>query len=195
MEILLLELKGFLVVIGEVHGELICELVREYVEWYCEWIFSQLVVLLDDEKLLVFWQFYIVVNEVVVRDLVEEMEGIVWGVGVFFEYVFQVNSLLDIGNFCWLDCVCGLVGCTSFVVLYEHGSGEILLGQIYDLVFFWLFFNVLFKLQLDDGFGQLVYLLVGMVGCVGLNEYGLGVNINYFSSNDCWLGKLYVVVV
>ena len=195
MEIPLLELKGSPAAIGEAHGESIRELVREHVERHREWIFSQSAVPLDDEKLSALWQPYIAANEVVARDLVEEMEGIARGAGVPFEHVFQVNSLLDIGNFRWLDCVRGLVGCTSFVVPHEHGSGETLLGQTYDLASFRLPFNVLLKLQPDDGPGQLVYSLAGMVGCAGLNEHGLGVNINYLSSNDCRPGKLHAVVV
>ncbi|MBT4868251.1 MAG: acyl-CoA--6-aminopenicillanic acid acyl-transferase, partial [Planctomycetaceae bacterium] len=46
-----------------------------------------------------------------------------------------------------------------------------------------------------DGPRQLLYTLAGMIGAAGLNEEGIGININYLSSNDCQAGKLHAVIV
>ena len=88
-----------------------------------------------------------------------------------------------------------LVGCTCFVVPHEAGTGQTLLGQTYDLAAFRRRFNIVLRIRPDQGPSQLVYSLAGMVGLAGLNEHGLGININYLSSKDCQPGKLHSVIV
>ncbi len=191
----LMELSGSPSAIGEAHGESTRELVREHIACHRDWIFENSAVPLDSESLDATWQPWIAANEAMAPALIEEMRGIARGADVPFEHVFQVNSLLDIGNFRWIDCVRELVGCTSFVVPHEPGTGQTLLGQTYDLSFFRRRFNVLMRIRPDDGPAQLVYSLAGLVGCAGLNEHGLGININYLSCNDCQPGKLHAVIV
>ena len=87
------------------------------------------------------------------------------------------------------------MGCTCFVVPHEAETGQTLLGQTYDLSAFRQRFNIVLRIQPDDGPAQLVYSLAGMVGLAGLNEHGLGININYLSSNDCQPGTLHAVIV
>ena len=191
----LVELSGSPSDIGEAHGESFRELVGEHIACHREWIFENSAIPLDDESLDATWQPWIAANEAVAPALIEEMRGIARGAGVPFEHVFQVNSLLDIGNFRWIDCVRQLVGCTSFVVPHEAGTNQTLIGQTYDLAFFRRRFNIVLRIRPEDGPSQLVYSLAGIVGLAGLNQHGLGININYLSSNDCQPGKLHAVIV
>ena len=191
----LLNVSGTPSAIGEAHGERFRDLVQEHVAVHRDWIFENTAVPMDAESLDATWQPWIEANQQAAPELVEEMQGIARGADVSFEHLFQVNSLLDVGNFRWIDCVQQLVGCTCFVVPHEAGTGQTLLGQTYDLSAFRRRFNILLRIQPDDGPAQLVYSLAGMVGLAGLNEHGLGININYLSSNDCQPGKLHAVIV
>jgi len=191
----LLELCGTPTEIGEAHGEALRDLVREHAERNLEWILTQSPASLTEERLRALWVPVIAANRAAARDLVEEMEAIARAANVPFERVFILNSLLDVGNFRWLGTVQGMLGCTTFAVPEEHGTGRALLGQTYDLASFRRRFNVLMRLKPADGPSQLVYTLAGMIGAAGLNEDGIGININYLSSNDCGAGKLHAVIV
>ena len=190
-----IELEGTPREIGEAHGESLRSLIREHAERQLEWILSQSSVVLDESRLSDLWAPYVAANESCAPELVEEMRGIARGADVRFEHVFYLNSLLDVGNLRFLDCVKGIVGCTSFALPTESGTGNALLGQTYDLSAFRRRFNVMMRLRPTGGPQQLVYTLAGMVGAAGLNEAGIGININYLSSNDCGAGKLHAVIV
>jgi isopenicillin-N N-acyltransferase-like protein len=191
----IIELQGTPREIGEAHGESLRPLIREHAERHLEWILSQSSVELDETRLSDLWAPYVAANESSAPELVDEMRGIARGADVPFEQIFYLNSLLDVGNLRWLDCMKGTVGCTSFALPVESGTGHALLGQTYDLAAFRRRFNVLMRIRPADEPQQLVYTLAGMVGAAGLNEAGIGININYLSSNDCRAGKLHAVIV
>ncbi len=191
----LLDVSGSPTELGEAHGESFRDLIAEHIACHREWIFEFAAIPLDGEKLDALWQPWIDANEAAAPELVDEMRGIARGAGVPFEHVFQLNSLLDLGNFRWMDCIRETVGCTCFVVPHEAGSGKTLLGQTYDLSAFRRSFNIVLRVNPQDGPTQLVYSLAGMVGLAGLNEHGLGININYLSSNDCQPGLLHAAIV
>ena len=191
----LLDTSGTPSAMGEAHGETFRDLIHEHIACHRDWIFEHSAVPMDEGRLDEMWQPWIEAHQQAAPDLVEEMRGIARGADVSFDHLFQVNSLLDLGNFRWMDCVGGTVGCTCFVVPHEAETGQTLLGQTYDLSAFRQRFNIVLRIQPDDGPAQLGYSLAGMVGLAGLNEHGLGININYLSSNDCQPGTLHAVIV
>ena len=191
----MIELQGTPQDMGEAHGESLRELIREHAQRHLEWILAQSSVVMNESQLWNRWSPYVTANESNAPNLVEEMRGIARGAGVPFEHIFILNSLLDVGNFRWLDCMQGMLGCTSFAVPQESGTGKSLLGQTYDLDAFRRRFNALLRIRPADGPRQLVYTMAGMVGAAGLNQDGIGININYLSANDCRPGKLHAVIV
>ncbi len=190
-----IELQGTPSSIGEAHGESLRQLIHEHAQRHLEWILTQSSVVMNKTRLFDVLAPYVAANELSSPELVEEMRGIARGADVPFEDIFFLNSLLDVGNFRWLECVKGMFGCTSFVLPEEPGTGKVLLGQTYDLSAFRRRFNALLRINPANGPRQLVYTLAGMVGAAGLNEDGIGININYLSSNDCHPGKLHAVIV
>src|SRR5205814_1740060 len=128
-------------------------------------------------------------------ELVEEMRGIARGAGVPFERIFLLNSLLDLSSFRYLDLAQSCAGCSSFAVVSEAGTGKTLLGQTYDMPEFHQDYVTLLRLKPAQGPRQLVVTFAGIVGACGLNEAGLGVNINYLSPRDVGLGRLHSIVV
>jgi len=195
MSVPILDLSGSPASLGEAHGESLRELIRGHVEQNHEWVLSLSAVPMDERRLSELWAPFIEANESGAPTLVEEMRGIARGAKVSFESIFELNSLLDIGNLRWVDCVRGLIGCTSFAVPSEHGTGQTLLGQTYDLGAFRQRYNAILRLNPSDGPRQLVYTMAGMIGAAGLNEHGIGININYLSSSDCRPGTLHAVIV
>src|SRR5205823_13327700 len=87
------------------------------------------------------------------------------------------------------------VGCTTFAVVAEQGSGKTLVGQTYDMPEFHRDYLTLLRLKPAHGPAQLVFTFAGIVGAAGLNEAGIAVNINYLSPRDVGLGRLHSVVV
>ena len=191
----LVELQGTPAEIGEAHGEALRESIREHAQRHLHWILTHSAVAMNESQLWRHWAPFVTANESCAPELVQEMRGIARGADLPFEQIFYLNSLLDVGNFRFLGCVKGMLGCTSFAVPEEAGTGKSLLGQTYDLSAFRRRFNVLLRIRPADGPRQLIYSLAGMVGAAGLNEDGIGININYLSSNDCRPGKLHAVIV
>ena len=195
LQVPLVELQGTPTQIGETHGESLRELIREHADRHLQWILTNSSIALTEARLEEMWAPYVAANESVAPELVEEMRGIARGANVPFERIFLLNSLLDVGNLRWLECVKGTVACTSFAVPEESDTGRPLLGQTYDLDAFRRQFNALLRIRPAKGPAQLVYTLAGIVGAAGLNEEGIGININNLSANDCAAGKLHAVVV
>jgi isopenicillin-N N-acyltransferase-like protein len=126
---------------------------------------------------------------------VDEMRGIARGAAVPFERIFLLNSLLDLSSFRYLELAENFAGCSTFAVVAEAETGKTLLGQTYDMPEFHRDYLTLLRLQPAQGPRQLVCTFAGIVGACGLNEAGIGVNINYLSPRDVGQGRLHSVVV
>jgi isopenicillin-N N-acyltransferase-like protein len=190
-----LDLAGTPAQIGAVHGEAQRERIREYIDRFLDWLLRGAAVQLTAETLWAKWAPQVAANQADAPDLVEEMRGIARGAAVPFERVFLLNSLLDLTSFRYLGLAQNFGGCSTFAVVAEAGTGRTLVGQTYDLPEFHEDYLTLLRLRPAQGPRQLVFTFAGLVGAAGLNEAGIGVNINYLSPSDVGLGRLHSVVV
>lgn len=191
----LLEFEGTPVEVGRAHGEALRAAIRAHAATHHEWLLTQSAVRLDADSLRSLWVSRIAANEAAAPALVAEMRGIAEGAGVPFERIFLLNSLLDVGSLRYFGCAAGMMGCTSFALPSESGSGLPLIGQTYDLPYFRQQYAFVARIRMPGTPGQLVFSLAGMVGCAGVNEAGIGVVINYLSARDGQAGKLHAVIV
>jgi isopenicillin-N N-acyltransferase-like protein len=190
-----LDVEGTPAQMGEAHGEALRDVIRAHAERHQEWLLAAVAMRLDEDGLRALWTPRLVANEATAPQLVEEMRGIARGSGVPFEKVFLLNSLLDVGSLRHPGCVTGMMGCTSFSLPEETGTGMTIIGQTYDLDYFRQEYDLVLRLNPRGGPQQVVFTLAGMVGCAGLNEAGVGVVINYLSASDGQPGKLHAVIV
>jgi isopenicillin-N N-acyltransferase-like protein len=160
-----------------------------------EWLLANAAVRLGADSLRALWASRLAANETAAPALVAEMRGIAEGSGVPFERIFLLNSLLDVGSLRYLGCATGMMGCTSFALPEEAGTGLPIAGQTYDLSYFRQQHGFVARIQTPGAPRQLVFTLAGMIGCAGLNEAGIGVVINYLSARDGQAGKLHAVIV
>ena len=181
--------------IGAAHGEAERNRIREYVDVFIGFVLKNAVVHLTEETLWAKWSPQVAVNQREAPTLIEEMQGIARGAGVPFERIFLLNSLLDLNCFRYLQMMDAFAGCTTFAVAKEAGTGRTLIGQTYDMPEFHQKNVTLLRLKPAQGPRQLVMTFAGIVGCAGLNENGLAVNINYLSAQDCGPGRLHSVTV
>jgi isopenicillin-N N-acyltransferase-like protein len=190
-----LDLEGTPSQIGEAHGEALRDTIQAHVARHYDWLRDSAILRLDEESLHAMWSSRITANEIAAPELVAEMAGIARGANVPFARIFVLNSMLDIGGLRFPGCVAGMLGCTTFAVPEEAGTGMTLIGQTYDLDYFRQQFGVVTRLHPQGKPRQLLFTLAGMVGCAGLNEAGIGVVINYLSARDLQPGKLHAVIV
>jgi isopenicillin-N N-acyltransferase-like protein len=190
-----LTLSGTPAQIGAAHGEAQRERIREYVDRFLTFVLSRAAVSLTEDALWSKWAPQVSANQGEAPDLVEEMRGISRGAGVPFERIFLLNSLLDLGSFKFLPLAQNFAGCSTFAVVAEAGTGKTLLGQTYDMPEFHQDYLTVLRLKPAQGPRQLVLTFAGIVGAAGLNEAGIGVNINYLSPRDVGPGRLHSVVV
>jgi isopenicillin-N N-acyltransferase-like protein len=189
------DLSGTPAQMGAAHGEAQRERIREYADRFLGWLLRSAAVSLTEETLWAKWAAQVPANQAEAPELVEEMRGISRGAGVPFERIFLLNSLLDLGSFRYLSLAENFAGCSTFGVVAEAGSGKTLLGQTYDMPELHQDYLTLLRLRPAQGPRQLVFTFAGIVGAAGLNEAGLGVNINYLSPRDVGPGRLHSVVV
>jgi isopenicillin-N N-acyltransferase like protein len=191
-----LDLSGTPAQMGAAHGEAQRERIRAYVDRFLGWLVGNAAVSLTEEELWARWAPQAAVNQRAAPALVEEMRGIARGSGVAFERIFLLNSLLDLNSFRYLDLAQNFAGgCSTFAVAAEAGSGKTLVGQTYDMPEFHQDYLTVLRLKPAQGPRQLVFTFAGIVGAAGLNEAGIGVNINYLSPRDVTQGRLHSVVV
>jgi isopenicillin-N N-acyltransferase-like protein len=190
-----LDLSGTPGQIGAAHGEAQRDRIRASTDRFLGWLLGGTSVALTEQALWARWASQVAANEAEAPDLVEEMRGIARGAGVPFERVFLLNSLLDLSSFRYLPLAQNFGGCSTFAVAAEAGTGKTLLGQTYDMAEFHQDYLTLLRLKPARGPRQLVFTFAGIVGAAGLNEAGLGVNINYLSPTDVGVGRLHSVVV
>lgn len=189
------DFEGTPVEVGRAHGESLREAIQTHAEMHHAWLIEHSAVRLHADGLRTLWASRIAANEAAAPDLVAEMAGIAEGSGVPFERIFLLNSLLDVGSLRYLGCATGMMGCTSFALPEEAGSGLPIIGQTYDLSYFRQQYGFVARIRTPGAPRQLVFTLAGMVGCAGVNEAGIGVVINYLSSRDGRAGKLHAVIV
>jgi isopenicillin-N N-acyltransferase-like protein len=190
-----LDLSGSPAQIGAAHGEAQRDRIREYVDRFLPWLVGCAGVSVTEESLWPHWAPQVAVNQSAAPGLVEEMRGIARGAGVSFERIFLLNSLLDLNSFRYLELAQNFAGCSTFAVVADAATGKTLLGQTYDMPEFHQDYLVLLRLKPAQGPRQLLLSFAGIVGACGLNEAGIGVNINYLSPRDVGLGQLHSVVV
>jgi isopenicillin-N N-acyltransferase-like protein len=190
-----LDLSGTPAQIGAAHGEACRDRIREYADRFIGWLIRNAAIPLTEETLWTRWSPQVAANQRVAPALVEEMRGIARGAGVPFERIFLLNSLLDLNSFRYFAMATSFAGCSTFAVVAEAGTGKTLLGQTYDMPELHEEAVTVLRLKPAQGPRQLLFTFAGIVGCAGMNEAGIGVNINYLSPNDTTWGKLHSVVV
>lgn len=190
-----LDLTGTPGQIGAAHGEAQRERIRAYVDRFLEFHLAGPAIPLTEETLWSHWAPQVAANQLEAPGLVEEMRGIARGAGVSFERIFLLNSLLDLNSFRFLPLAQNFAGCSTFAVAAAADTGLTLLGQTYDMSEFHQDYVTLLRLRPAQGPRQLIFTFAGIVGAAGLNERGLGVNINYLSPRDVGPGRLHSVVV
>lgn len=190
-----LELSGTPAQIGAAHGEAQRERIRAYLDEFLGWLIRTAAIHLTEESLWGRWAGQVAANQREAPHLVEEMRGIARGAGVPFERVFLLNSLLDLNSFRYLGLAQNFAGCSTFAVAQGAGTGKTVVGQTYDMPELHQNYLTLLRLKPAQGPRQLVFTFAGIVGAAGLNEAGIGVNINYLSPQDVGLGRLHSVIV
>jgi len=190
-----LDLAGTPAQIGAAHGEAQRERIRAAVDRFLGFILGSAAIPLTEESLWAHWAPQVAANQREAPALVEEMRGIARGAGVSFERIFLLNSLLDLNSFRYLALAENFAGCSTFAVVAAAGNGQTLTGQTYDMPEFHQESLALLRLRPAQGPRQLVFTFAGIVGAAGLNEAGIGVNINYLSPRDVGPGRLHSVVV
>jgi isopenicillin-N N-acyltransferase-like protein len=190
----MVDLSGTPAQIGAGHGESQRERIRGHVEQFLGFVLRASPLALTRESLWERWAPQVAANQRMAPGLIEEMQGIARGAGVPFEQVFLLNSMLDLNAFRYAEMAQNF-GCSTFAVAAEAGSGKTLIGQTYDMPELHQNFNTVLRLRPSQGPRQLVFTFAGIVGCAGMNEAGLALNINYLSPLDTGLGRLHSVIV
>jgi isopenicillin-N N-acyltransferase like protein len=189
------EASGTPAQLGAAHGESQRPRIREYADRFLGWLLRTAAVSVTEEDLWARWSPQVAANQRDAPDLVEEMRGIARGAAMSFERIFLLNSLLDLNSFRYLGMAQNFAGCSTFAVRAEAGTGKTLVGQTYDMPHLHQDYVTLLRLQPAQGPRQLVFTFAGIVGAAGLNEAGVGVNINFLSATDVGPGRLHSVVV
>jgi isopenicillin-N N-acyltransferase-like protein len=190
-----LDLAGTPAQLGAAHGEAQRERIREFIDRFLGWLLGTSPLKVTEDQLWAKWAGQVAANQAEAPQLVEEMHGIARGAAVPFERIFLLNSLLDVNSFRYLGLAQSFAGCSTFAVVAEADTGRTLLGQTYDMPEFHQDYLTLLRLRPAHGPRQLVFTFAGIVGAAGLNEAGVGVNINYLSPCDVGLGRLHSVIV
>ena len=180
--------------IGTTHGEDQRQRIHECLDRFLGWVCSQAALSLNEQSLWAKWSPQVAFNEQVAPDLVAEMRGIARGANVSFERIFLLNSMLDLLGFRYLPMAQN-IGCTTFAVAKESGSGDTLIGQTYDMPELLQDFLLILRIKPKQAPRQLVFTFAGIVGACGMNEAGIGLCINYLSPLDYGIGRLHSVVV
>lgn len=128
-------------------------------------------------------------------DLIDEIHGIADGSECSFEDVFCLNCSLDLWDIS-VPSLGLLFGCTSFSVSTQAtGANDVFVGQGYDLPSVYQIGAIVLKLKSNNEFSKLLFTIAGMVGCAGLNSFGIGLAINKLFPADSRAGVPYTFVV
>jgi isopenicillin-N N-acyltransferase-like protein len=127
--------------------------------------------------------------------LIDEIHGIAEGSELSFEDVFCLNCFLDLYDIS-VPSLGLLFGCTCFALSTQAtGNQAIFVGQGYDTPSVYQIGAVVLKIKPDHGPTKLVFKIAGMVGCAGLNSYGIGLAINKLFPKDSRPGVPYTFIV
>jgi isopenicillin-N N-acyltransferase-like protein len=143
---------------------------------------------LDDGALYAFADESLPIAEAYSPGLVQEMKGIAQGAGLPLQRIFTLNAFLDLYDL-WIpeNLVKMSIGCTSYGLNGDlTDDGNPLIGQNLDLHQRFQEYCILLRIPLENGGTALVYSFAGILGCVGVNSFGLCVVINKLFS---WNGK------
>jgi len=130
-------------------------------------------------------------------ELIEEVEGIAEGAELTFEEVFFLNCFSDIfSDISFPTLATKLLSCSAFGVSKEITAGhQVFVGQNFDLNILFQDFPIILKINSKSGPSSLVYTMVGIIGCIGQNSFGLSVANNKLFSSDSRPGVPFTFVV
>lgn len=182
--------------IGRAHGEENRELIAEFLGMLRENSEAKVRVKagrkLMSDLLRKHWSYSIEYD----ANLGEEIEGIAEGAKLDLFEIVYLNAFLDIINTRDDRVAAALLGCTSFGVNKEASKNSgCIVGQNYDMEAFYRKFTVIQEIAPSNEPAVLVYTYVGIVGCAGMNNRGLGLAINFLHPNDASYGVVYPFVV
>jgi isopenicillin-N N-acyltransferase like protein len=130
-------------------------------------------------------------------ELMQEVRGMADGAGLPFEAVFGLNYFLDFFDATYPQLSNDLIfGCTALAATGSATSDDgAYIGQNYDLRRLYQDGCVLLQMEVAPGVEALVYTVVGLVGCAGMNGAGVGIVINNLTPTDSRPGVPYTFVL
>jgi isopenicillin-N N-acyltransferase-like protein len=181
--------------IGQQHGEDQREAIRTLVAWIRS---RHSKVRLCDGRSLSLDDYLgqlLIASSVYAPALADELDGIAAGAGMTAADVMALNAFLEliiVGN----DPRDDFSGCTSFAFTPPATSGgAAYLGQNLDIDATYGPHVAVAAVKPTHSPEVLVVTIPGVVGCLGLNEAGLGVTINFLHANDVGIGVCIPFVV
>lgn len=193
---------------GRAHGEAARDLIRALVEEhfaFLEFSSGSIVgVSFPRAQILQVSDQYLPACERFAPDLVQEVQGIAEGSGVPFNEIFSLNTFIDLADMVRPETAHNYFahatnGCTSYGAMPPATrDGGIYLGQTFDTKA--VFEPYVCALNIEDAFelprtSAVVASFTGMVGCAGINAYGVGVVINHLHTYDARPGVPFTFAV
>ncbi len=134
-------------------------------------------------------------------ELLEEMRGIAEGSHLPFEDILYLNCFLELEDL-RAPCLSGrlmppaLWGCTTFNVAPQGSAdGRAYIGQTFDMEKYYEKYLALLRIRPETGPDMLVVTMAGVLGCMGLNDAGVGAVINKVTTPDARPGVIYPFVM
>ncbi len=147
---------------------------------------------LTKQRVLEISQTYAEPSEAHSPDLFEEVRGIAEGADASFEEIFALNAFLETRDYTSWSVT--EAGCTSLMVPGDRDGNGATIGQNYDLPSIFAPGTILLRITDSEGPDAMVFTMIGMVGCAGLNSAGIGVVINNLIPADAGPGVIYPFV-
>jgi isopenicillin-N N-acyltransferase-like protein len=192
----ILHLKGLPQEVGEKHGEEFKDSIRELFDLLCQNFLAYAPVKFSKGSLVDLNMKNAAFGQEYAPDIMQEMLGIARGAGVPFQSIFFLNSAFNLINFGDIRATIPLLGCTSFGVTSEATAhGRVCIGQNYDAFKFLERYPVVLKIENGLNPCALVYTTAGVVANAGMNQCGLGVNVNYLCASDVGFGVLTSIII
>lgn len=126
-------------------------------------------------------------------DLIEELKGIADATGLPFHEILFLNCYLDVYDIVFPGLSQPLLyGCTTFAATQPATLNDAtIVAQNLDLRAFFNQYGVLLRIFPDHGPSSLVYSMVGVVGLVGINQFGISMVFNKLVPKDSSYGVPY----
>lgn len=186
---------------GRSHGEMCKELVSGAISAHFDFLrdaFARTTgISLARKDVVAVSDRYVPAAENYCPDLVEEVRGIADGAGIPFDEVFSLNCFIDVADLVRPALMPNLLfGCTTFGVYDMHdNTGNAFIGQTFDTKDALQDFVIGLKVSGSGLPTAVLPTFAGVVGCAGLNEYGVAVCINHLEASDTRPGVPYPFVV